>query len=87
MPKLKTYEDDKTTYGQNDLQLLTAKQLAAKLNLSYSALAMMRLTGGGPKFLKLAKGKGGTILYDWKDILVYLESCKRISTSDNGDKR
>ena len=87
MPKLKPYQEHHHNYDPNDTQLFTTEELAAKIKISEKTLEVLRVNGGGPRFFKVAKGKGAKVLYDWKDVLVYLESHKYMSTSDNGDNQ
>jgi predicted DNA-binding transcriptional regulator AlpA len=49
--------------------------------LSTSCLEKYRHYGGGPNFLKL----GRAVVYDTDDLDRWLESRKRISTSDTGN--
>jgi hypothetical protein len=84
MPKLKRYQEKHNQCDPNDTQLFTTEELANKIKISEKTLTVLRTRGGGPRFFKVTKGKGARVLYDWKDVLVYLESHKRISTSDTG---
>lgn len=58
---------------------LTVKEAAEYIPLSMSTLNTMRVTGGGPVYIK-ARGK---ILYDTRDLDVWLDAHKQISTSAN----
>ena len=88
MPKLKQFEEQTINYyNANDMQLLTPKELSQKIKISEKILQTLRIKGGGPKFFKRSNSKRALVLYDWKDVLVYLESHKRISTSDTGDSK
>jgi len=51
---------------------------AAYLNTSRATLARWRVQGGGPPFIKM----GGRIRYDVADLDAWLESRRRVSTSD-----
>ena len=53
---------------------------ARHLGLSESTLNKLRLTGGGPIFIKL----GRRILYDFKDLEDWLNRHRRTSTGDQG---
>ncbi len=53
---------------------------AAYLSLSTQRLAKMRLSGGGPAFIKA----GRSILYRREDLDAWLKSLSRHSTSDTG---
>jgi hypothetical protein len=85
MPKLKIHQEQLERRDPNDTQLFTTKELASKLKVSERSLQRLRIQGGGPKFLKVNKNKCSNVLYDWNDVVIYLESMKRISTSDTGD--
>ena len=87
MPKLKQHQEQHNNCDPNDTQLFTTEELASKIKISEKTLAVLRTKGGGPRFFKVSNGKGALVLYDWKDVLVYLESRKRISTSDTGDNQ
>lgn len=87
MPKLKQHQEHNYNCDPKDTQLFTSEELAHKIKISEKKLQTMRVKGGGPKYFKLSKGKRAQVLYDWKDVLVFLESHKRISTSDNGDNQ
>ena len=60
--------------------VLNAKQMAAKLGLSASTLAKMRLYGNGPAYSKL----GRRVVYDPKDVSEWIEQNRRKSTSEIG---
>ncbi len=87
MPKLKIPQEQLESHDPNDTQLFTTKELASKLKVSERSLQRMRIQGGGPKFFKVNKNRCANVLYDWRDVVVYLESMKRISTSDTGDNQ
>ena len=88
MPKLKQFEEQTINCDNtNDMLLLTPKELSQKIKISEKILQTLRIKGGGPKFFKRSNSKRALVLYDWKDVLVYLESHKRISTSDTGDSK
>ena len=53
---------------------------ARYLGLSPSTLNKLRLTGLGPKFIKL----GRRVVYDPADLDAWLDSNRRTSTSDHG---
>lgn len=58
--------------------LLSTAQVAERLNLSTSYLNKLRLTGGGPRFAKI----GRRVAYDLVDLIEWIESRKRSSTSE-----
>ena len=58
------------------------KQAAAVLgDVSFRTLQKWRVTGGGPVFTKI----GARVLYAEADLIEFLESRKRKSTSDRGE--
>ena len=59
-------------------QVVNNSDAARHLGLSESTLNKLRLTGGGPIFLKL----GRRVLYDFKDLEDWLGRHRRTSTSD-----
>ncbi len=61
-------------------KLYTTKEAALRLKVSVSFLAKKRVSGGGPKFIKL----GRSVRYPDTEINEYLASQMRGSTSDNG---
>jgi len=60
--------------------LLTTEQAAARCGLSPRTLEKLRITGGGPPFLKL----GRSVRYDPADLDEWIASARRRSTSDAG---
>lgn len=58
--------------------LLTEKQLAERLSISSRTLQTDRQRGGGIPYLKI----GRSVRYDRDDVVAYLNSRKRTSTSD-----
>ena len=60
--------------------LLSTRQAAAILGLSPRTLEHYRVTGEGPRFRKL----GRRVCYAPSDLTLWLESCMRSSTSDDG---
>ena len=61
------------------LRLHDTKSAGAFLELSPRTLEAYRLRGGGPPYFK-----AGRIRYAEADLLAWLESCRRTSTSDPG---
>ena len=47
--------------------------------ISAGTLANWRVKGRGPRYAKI----GGRVLYDEADLISFVESCKRSSTSDH----
>ncbi len=60
---------------------LTTREAARELSLKPSTLEVWRVRGGGPVFLQL----GRAIRYRREDLLAFMESSLRESTSDPGD--
>jgi excisionase family DNA binding protein len=58
-------------------RLLTVAEAATYLSLSASTLNKLRVSGGGPHYVKPC----GKILYDVKDLDQWIEDHKRSSTS------
>lgn len=54
--------------------------------LGYSPRTMqgLRYHGRGPKYCKVGSGRGGKVVYREEDLLDFLESRLRTSTSDPG---
>lgn len=61
-------------------KLLNVNEAAERLGVSVSYLNKMRLTGGGPAFVKL----GARVCYDQPDLSAWIDAQKRRSTSDLG---
>ena len=59
-------------------QLCTTQQAAQRLCLSPSTLNKWRLTGGGPRFIKL----NSKVLYDPADLDAWVDARKYDSTSE-----
>jgi predicted DNA-binding transcriptional regulator AlpA len=64
----------------NESRLLNVIEAATRLSVSASYLNKLRITGGGPPFLKI----GARVAYDPVDLSTWLEGQKRRSTSDAG---
>lgn len=61
---------------------LTTPQASERLTLAVSTLEKLRVTGGGPKFLKL----GRRVVYTIADLDAYATGGARNSTSDPGKR-
>jgi hypothetical protein len=61
-------------------QYLRTQDCAAYCGLAVSTLEKLRLTGGGPVFIK----RGRTVLYGRADLDTWLDGLRRRSTSDCG---
>ena len=59
--------------------LLTEGQLAERLGFTRRALQQWRITGQGPRFVRIS---ARAIRYRWRDVLVWLDEHTRTSTSD-----
>jgi predicted DNA-binding transcriptional regulator AlpA len=59
-------------------RLLTVAKAATYVSLSASTLNRLRVSGGGPRYVKLA----GKVLYDVRDLDQWIENSKRASTSE-----
>jgi predicted DNA-binding transcriptional regulator AlpA len=59
-------------------RLLPVAEAAAYVSLSASTLNRLRVSGGGPRYAKLA----GKVLYDVRDLDQWIENSKRGSTSE-----
>jgi len=64
-------------------KLLSTAEAADQLGVSASYLNKLRLTGGGPTFVKLS----ARVCYDPSDLSAWIEAQKRRSTSDTGEAR
>lgn len=62
-------------------QMLRTDDTARIIGLSPSTLAKLRLTGGGPRYIKL----GRTVVYDPADVEAWLSTHRRLSTSVHGE--
>jgi hypothetical protein len=58
-------------------QLLTAKTLAERIGVTEGCLAKWRLTGEGPKFIRVQR----RIMYDARDVSAWLDVRRVSSTS------
>jgi hypothetical protein len=58
-------------------EYINAAQLAERVHLSEQTLAVWRLRGFGPPYIKA----GARVLYSTRDVSEWLESRKRVSTS------
>jgi hypothetical protein len=61
-------------------KLLNSVAAGQFLDLSAHTLAKKRMTGDGPRFIKL----GAAVRYDLKDLQEYVARRVRLSTSDQG---
>ncbi len=62
---------------------LTTPEAAAYLRLRPATLERWRCVGGGPSFRKF----GGRVVYSQKELEVFAEQLRRLSTSDPGESR
>jgi predicted DNA-binding transcriptional regulator AlpA len=61
-------------------KLLNVNEAAERLGVSVSYLNKLRLSGGGPSFVKI----GARVAYDQADLTNWIEARKRQSTSEYG---
>lgn len=66
-----------------DHKLLSVTQTADHLGVSASYLNKLRVTGGGPAFVKM----GARVSYDLADLKTWVDGQKRISTSARGERQ
>ena len=59
------------------MDTMSIHQAAVTLNLSRSTLARLRVSGGGPRYVKIGK----KVLYLTEDLYAWLDSHRRWSTS------
>jgi hypothetical protein len=64
--------------GSDMKRLLPVAEAATYVSLSASTLNRLRVSGGGPRYAKLA----AKILYDVRDLDLWIENSKRGSTSE-----
>ena len=74
------------TYGNTEnasdhARLITEHEAAEPLTLSIKTLRNWRLSGYGPPHLKI----GRLVRYRQSDLIAWLKTCERASTSDRGD--
>jgi predicted DNA-binding transcriptional regulator AlpA len=62
--------------------LLTDKELLSPTGLGASFWRSRRLKGDGPVYIKISSR---AVRYRWGDVLDWIETLKRSSTSDQGD--
>lgn len=65
------------------MTLLTTEQASKLVRLSRRTLEGLRVRGGGPVYRKLA----GRVFYTFSDLVAWIESQARASTSDSGEGR
>jgi hypothetical protein len=63
------------------LTLLSTVEAAGRLGVSASYLNKLRVTGGGPPFVKI----GARVAYDPADLATWLDAQKRTSTGHAGE--
>ena len=62
-------------------RMLRTKEAAEYCGSSSSTFEKLRLSGGGPRYVKI----GRRVVYDPADLDAWLESKRRRSTSDRGE--
>ena len=65
-------------------QHYTSEELAKLLCMHSNTLDILRIKGGGPKYIQFGKRH---IVYAASDIQEFLNTCRRSSTSDKGDNQ
>jgi len=66
----------------NDTKRITVEEAASYVGLAKSTLDKFRCYGTGPAFLKISSRR---VAYDTGELDRWLESKRRVSTSDPGD--
>lgn len=64
--------------------LLSTAEAAKYLGLTTNYLEKLRITGGGPAFVKISGGPSGMVRYIRDDIDAWVLASRRCSTSDTG---
>lgn len=67
----------------NPEDLLSQQEVATEWGITGKALEKWRVTGEGPKYIKLGKGPGSRVRYRRKDILDYVTSMERLHTTQD----
>jgi hypothetical protein len=62
-------------------RLLTEKEVAYLLAVSEGWVQERRLAGKRPFYLKIGEGNKAPVRYDPRELITYLDSCQRTSTS------
>jgi predicted DNA-binding transcriptional regulator AlpA len=70
---------------EGPIHLMNTERLSIYLGLSVPTLERLRGTGEGPPFLKLGNGRTSRVMYDRRDVDVWLASKRRNSTADGGN--
>lgn len=65
-------------------KLLSTPQAAEYLGLKPNYLEKLRISGGGPAFVKITGGPAGMIRYTREDLDAWVAASRRRSTSDTG---
>jgi predicted DNA-binding transcriptional regulator AlpA len=61
------------------MELLDTRTVASMIGLAPHTLVLLRVSGGGPRYVKL----GRRVLYDRADIASWIEQKKRAHTSED----
>lgn len=64
------------------LRLMTSVEAAAYLRISRRTLERYRLTGSGPRYLKVGPGRRSRVLYRQEDVEAWLLDHNYASTSE-----
>ena len=62
------------------LELLDTERAAKAIGLAAQTLAILRVHGGGPRYVKL----GRRVFYDPADLAAWIEANKRANTASSG---
>lgn len=65
----------------NPEDLLNQKEVAAEWGVTVKALEKWRMTGEGPPYIKMGKGRGGRIRYRRRDVAKFVEDQYREHTT------
>ena len=85
MRRNKNESTDETAAGQHEQSpYLDTPEAAAFVHSSKSYLDKLRVTGGGPSYLKLS---GGKVLYTRPDLIDWAERGRRRSTNEDPASR
>jgi hypothetical protein len=72
--------------GETMPEYLTTEQVSTMTTLSKPTLERQRCTGEGIRYIKMGSGRTSRVVYDKRDVVAYMESKKRGSTSEEDDQ-
>ena len=67
---------NKSRFIFSKLIFFKEKELAQILDISPATLKMWRIKGCGPRWIKMSDGRTGSVRYDKKDVLKWIEKGK-----------